>query len=75
MGEFERGELITLDNGEKYVIVDSFVFNDKHYLYVIADDETHKVAIFRYEDGDVVLLNDQKEFQDAFDVLVSRNRK
>ena len=75
MNEFEKGEVITFDNGEKYVVVDSFVFNGKQYLYVIEDNETHKVAIFRYENGEVVLLNDQKEFQDAFNVLVSRNKK
>lgn len=74
MGEFERGETLTFDNGEKYVVVDSFVLDGKHYLYVIADDGTNKVAIYRYENDTVTLLDDEKEFQKAFDELVSRNK-
>jgi hypothetical protein len=39
MNNYERGEELTLDDGEKYIVVDFFEYKSKKYLYVISENE------------------------------------
>lgn len=74
MENFERGEELTLDDNSKYMVVDSFIFNDKHYLYLISEDDEKTVAIVENINGTLNEITDGDEYQIVFNELVRRNQ-
>jgi len=50
MSDYERGEEITLEGGDKYVVVDNFEYKGKNYLYLISEGEDHDVALVTIND-------------------------
>lgn len=74
MENFERGEELTLDDNSKYMVVDSFIFNDKHYLYLISEDDEKTVAIVENINGTLNEITDEHEYQIVFNELVRRNQ-
>lgn len=74
MEDFERGEELTLDDNSIYIVVDSFVFNDKHYLYLISSDDEKTVVIVENKNGTLNEIENEEEYKNVFDELVRRNK-
>ena len=37
----EKGNVITLENNKKYLILDNFIYNNEQYLYISSLDTRH----------------------------------
>lgn len=74
MSDYERGEEITLEGGDKYVVVDNFEYKGKNYLYLISEDEEHDVALVTINDDIIDPIKDDKEYEEVFKELVNRNK-
>ncbi len=74
MSDYERGEEITLEGGDKYVVVDNFEYKGKNYLYLISEDEDHDVALVTINDDVIDPIEDDKEYEEVFKELVNRNK-
>ncbi len=75
MDNFERGEEITLEDGNKYIVVDFFNYKSKKYLYLISEDEEHDIALVYLENDEIVPIEDDKEYDEVFKELVNRNKE
>ncbi len=75
MGNFERGEELTLEDGSVYLIVDAFKKDDKEYLYIISESDEKVTTIVEVRDDTLYRLKDEKEFNDVYNELVERNRE
>ena len=74
MSNYERGEEIILEGGDKYVVVDNFEYKSKNYLYLISEDEDHDVALVTIKDDVIDMIEDDKEYEEVFKELVNRNK-
>ena len=74
MSDYERGEEITLEGGDKYVVVDNFEYKGKNYLYLISEGEDHDVALVTINDDVIDPIEDDKEYKEVFKELVNRNK-
>ncbi len=74
MSDYERGEEIILEGGDKYVVVDNFEYKSKNYLYLISEDEDHDVALVTIKDDVIDMIEDDKEYEEVFKELVNRNK-
>lgn len=75
MDNFKREEEITLEDGSKYVIVDSFELNKKNYLYLISSDDEVSTAIVEVKDGILNEIENSEELKIVFEELVRRNQE
>ena len=74
MEEFERGDEITLDDNTKYVVVDSFNKNNKHYLYLISEEDKKTTNVVELENDEVIEVNDKEELDLLYKELIERNK-
>lgn len=74
MKEFERGDEITLDDNTKYVVVDSFNKNNKHYLYLISEEDKKTTSVVELENDEVIEVNDKEELDLLYKELIERNK-
>jgi hypothetical protein len=75
MNNYERGEELTLDDGEKYIVVDFFEYKSKKYLYVISEKEGNEVSLVKVDGNEVEPIEDEKEYNEVFKELVNRNKE
>lgn len=75
MADFVRGNVLTLDDGTKFVVVDSFFKNNKHYLYIISEDDGKTTMIVEYKDGDITEIEDKIESAMVYRELIERNKE
>jgi hypothetical protein len=75
MGMLIRGNEITLDDNSKYIIVDSFLKNNKNYIYMISEDDGKTTMIVEHRDGEIVELDDQNELDMVYKELIERNKE
>lgn len=74
MEKFERGDEIILDDNTKYVVVDSFDKNNKHYLYLISEEDKKTTSIVELENDEVIEINDKEELDLLYKELIERNK-
>lgn len=74
MEKFERGDEITLDDNTKYVVVDSFNKNNKHYLYLISEEDKKTTSVVELENDEVIEINDKEELDSLYKELIERNK-
>ena len=74
MEEFERGDEITLDDNTKYVVVDSFNKNNKHYLYLISEEDKKTTSVVELENDEVIEVNDKEELDLLYKELIEKNK-
>ncbi len=74
MEEFERGDEIILDDNTKYVVVDSFNKNNKHYLYLISEEDKKTTSVVELENDEVIEVNDKEELDLLYKELIERNK-
>ncbi len=74
MEKFERGDEITLDDNTKYVVVDSFDKNNKHYLYLISEEDKKTTSVVELENDEVIEINDKEELDSLYKELIERNK-
>jgi hypothetical protein len=72
--KYEIGDLITLEDGVKYLIVDLFNFNNNTYMYVISDDGKNETTIYKVIDDYLTKLDNKDEFDKVLAELINRNR-
>ena len=65
-------ELVTLENGKVYAIMDEIQKDSIKYLYLVNIEDTKDYAI-RKEEGDLLVgLEDEKEFRKAMDLFLQK---
>ncbi len=74
MEKYEIGDLITLDDGVKYLIVDLFTLDGNKYVYVISDDGKKETIICRLVDDYLEKLSSKEEYDKVLETLISRNK-
>lgn len=74
MNVYERGDLITLDDNSKYVVVDSFKLNEKSYLYLINEGDKKTTMVVEVENDEIIEINDEKEKNIVYKELIERNK-
>ena len=74
MENYERGMELTLDDNSKFVVVDSFVINDKQYLYLINEDDKRTTMIVEVNNDEIIEIDDEKELEEAYKELIIRNK-
>lgn len=74
MGKYEIGDLITLEDGIKYLIVDLFTLDSNTYMYVISDDGKNETVIYKLVDDYLTKLDNKDEFDKVLAELINRNR-
>lgn len=70
----EINDLITIEDGKKYLVVDSFTFKNKKYLYLISDDGDSNTLIVSYVDNYIEKLDSKEEYDDVLKELINRNK-
>lgn len=57
---FEEKDVITLDNGNKYIIAKVLNFNNKNYLYMVGYEKQNDFKYFEInsEDESLTIVND-----------------
>lgn len=71
---YEKGKEILLDDGKSYAIADSFELNNNRYLYVV-ELESKKATLIKIVNDTTYEIDDDNEFNDAFNELVKRNEE
>ena len=71
---FEKGDEITLDNGSKYIVSDSFELNNKNYLHLISLKNKNNLIIVENNNGILNEIEDENEYKSVFNELVIRNK-
>ncbi len=61
-----------LEGNLVYELIDSFVVNDKKYLFLIGESE-HDLALVYEKDNVLKEIEDDNEFDNVFDLLYERN--
>lgn len=74
MNKYEVGDIITLDKGEEYLVVDYFPLNNNYYLYVISTDGKNETIIFKRIDDTVIKVDNKEEFNNALAEIIKRNK-
>lgn len=71
---YEKGKEIVLEDGKSYAIADSFDLNNNKYLYVV-ELETKKATLIKIINDTTYEIEDDNEFNEAFNELVRRNEE
>ncbi len=74
-----KGELITLDDNQKFVVVDIATFDNEKVVLLVNNDNESDILIqkIKYHDLEMYLepLKDQEEFDTLLEVFFNRNKK
>lgn len=74
MDKYEVGDIITLEDGVKYLVVDIFMLDGNCYMYVISDDGKNETVIYKVLDDYLVKLDNELEYNKVLAELINRNR-
>lgn len=72
--DFEKEEVLTLDNGSEYIVVDNFTNNNKNYVFLVGKDKKD-LNFVEYKDNTFLKIEDDNEFELAFNTLYDRNKE
>ncbi len=75
MGNYERGDLITLNDNSEYVVVDSFKLNDKNNLFLINNADKTTTILVELDNDEIIEINDEKEKNIVYKELIERNKE
>ena len=70
----EVGAELVFDDDTRYVVVDNFTINNKEYLYLVNDADDKDVSLVSIINDTIHAIEDDEEFDMAFNELVSRNK-
>lgn len=70
----EVGAELVFDDDTRYVVVDNFIINNKEYLYLVNDADDKDVSLVSIINDTIHAIEDDEEFDMAFNELVSRNK-
>jgi len=77
--DYERGEILTLENNKEYVVVDTVVHEEENFVYLINNNDNKEILIQRVkiEDGAETLypLKDKEEFKALLQVFFEKNKE
>ncbi len=45
----KQSDILTLNNGNKYVVVSSILYNDEEYVYLINSDDHKEVMVCKFD--------------------------
>ena len=71
----EVGAELVFDDDTRYVVVDNFTINNKEYLYLVNDADDKDVSLVSIINDTIHAIEDDEEFDMAFNELVSRNKE
>ena len=71
----EVGAELVFDDDTRYVVVDNFTINNKEYLYLVNDADDKDVSLVSIINDTIHVIEDDNEFDMAFNELVSRNKE
>ena len=71
---FGKDDELTLDDGRKYIVFDSFDLNNKNYLYLVSLEENMGVAIVENNNGMLNEVENEEEYYLVLNELIRRNK-
>ena len=73
MNPEEEVEILVLDNNEEYLVVDSFVINNRKYVFLIGKSEKD-LALVEMNNGRLKTIDSDEEYNEVFNLLYERNK-
>lgn len=67
-------EILTLENGEEYIVIDSFVINNRKYVFLIGQKEKD-LALVEMNNGRLKRIESDEEYNEVFNLLYERNKE
>lgn len=66
----EFGDIITLENEKKYLVVGTCNYNDKNYVYLVNTEEQTNVVLGIVENDDLQEVTDEEEFKQVMPLIL-----
>ena len=73
MNPEEEVEILVLENGEEYLVVDSFIINNRKYVFLIGEKEKD-LALVEMNNGRLKHIDSDEEYNEVFNLLYERNK-
>ncbi|HPE14712.1 MAG TPA: hypothetical protein PLT65_02620 [Bacilli bacterium] len=73
---YYKYDRIELENKKAYIIVDTVIYKDEQYLYLVSDDDQDNIALVKEEktNNDVYFKSpNEEEFKIVMEELVKKN--
>ncbi len=70
----EDTKILVLENNEEYTVVDSFVINNRKYLFLIGNSKKD-LALVENNNGRLKSISSEEEYNQVFNLLYERNKK
>lgn len=55
----EKGDLITLNNQEQYIVVNQLIFEGKYYVYLVTKDGFSNILFCQLENSNLKVIKDE----------------
>lgn len=66
----EFGDIITLENGKKYLVTGTCKYNEKNYVYLVNTKEQTNVVLGIVENDDLQVVTDEEEFKQVMPLIL-----
>lgn len=66
----EFGDIITLENGKKYLVTGTCKYNEKNYVYLVNTKEQTNVVLGIVENDDLQEVTDEEEFKQVMPLIL-----
>lgn len=66
----EFGDIITLENGKKYLVAGTCNYNEKKYVYLVNTEENTNVVLGIVENDDLQEVTDEEEFKQVMPLIL-----
>lgn len=73
MNPEEEVEILVLEDGEEYLVVDSFIINNRKYVFLIGQKEKD-LALVENNNGRLKNIESDEEYNEVFNLLYERNK-
>ena len=72
--QYEKGKELVLDDDSLFLIIDTFELKNNRYLFLI-DEKDKKASLVKIIDDVIHEIEDDNEFDEAFNELINRNKR
>lgn len=66
---FEKGNILTLADNNEYSVVDSFIYNNMTYVYLVDINNNTNIIYGKLENNEIVELSDADELEQVIKIV------
>ena len=66
---FEKGNILTLADNNEYSVVDSFIYNNMTYVYLVDINDNTNIIYGKLENNEIVELSDADELEQVIKIV------